>query len=421
MTEEYIGESDAKEIPADPTGPITLRQMRIESAFRQDTRHIPRWEREKFANFLWNTIRLDWGPKITIGQIVGPQQKDRLDASSEPLLKSVLDYYRKRDNRGDFVLVLKFYSAHLLQLARSEREPNTQFFLLFKAMDLLRMIVQHSPYSVNEEAETLVFAILTDLGTQRPQQFRSYYDTEQIIFGAIKRLQVFPGDHGLRERLAQQLVAQTSFYDAVVHYQFLVRYYPRIPLESDTRRGRAFLSLAKIFQDLADHAGKHPGDSRKLRNFIERYNRDYAAQSKQLPLPRGDDAAQVQMTARRLLPIADQWYIQALNVRRLGAHRLSEAAELLVQNYQEERKYKEALKVLIDVKPQWKQLGASEESWELRLKYADLMTGVAMKLQRRDILSEIGEEQREYRAELDRMQQARQVQEDEEEEFRSRF
>jgi hypothetical protein len=306
-------------------------------------------------------------------------------------------------------------------MARSEREPNTQFFLLFKAVDLLRMIVQHSPFSVNEDAETLVFAILTDLGTQRPQQFGSYYETEQIIYPAIKRLQVFPGDHGLRERLAQQLVLQTSFYDAVVHYQFLVRYYPRVPRDQDTRRGRAFLSLAKIFQDLADHAGKHPGDSRKMRIFIERYNRDYATQKKQLVLPRGDDAAQVQKAARGLLPIADQWYVQALNVRRLGPNQLSESAELLAQNYQEERRFKEALKVLIDVKPQWKKLGSSEESWILRLKYVDLMTGIAMKLQRRDVLTEIGEEQREFRTELDRMQQERQVQEEEEAEFRARF
>lgn len=397
-------------------GPVNLRRMRIESVFRHDTRNLPRQERDKYSSFLWNAVRLDWGPKVSISAVVGSQQNAPVQEKSEDALKDTLDYYRKKDDYTELVRVLKFYAAYLLQQARRERVFASQLFLLFKAVDFLRMIVQYSPYSVNQDAETLVFAIFTDLGTQRPQQFGRYYETEQTVFQSMKRLQLFPSDHRARLRLAEQLVEQTSFYDAVVQYEFLMRFYPRMPRHADIPRGRAALALGNIYQNLIDNAGRHPGDMRKLRNFVERRNRDSGSRGREIPLPQGGTPAAAQRVARALLPTANRWYTQALNVAKLGAPRLCEAAFQLARNLERERRPKEALKILLDVKPQWKRLGSSAAAWELRLTYVELLINLAMKLQRRDVLSEALEDQREFRNELERVQSRTRRAEEEEDE-----
>ena len=401
---------------ANPNGPINLRRMRVESVFRHDTRNLPRQERDRYSSFLWNAVRLDWGPKVPITAVVGSQQNTPVQEKSEDALKDAIDYYRKKDDYTELVRVLKFYAAYLLQQARRERVFGSQLFLLFKAVDFLRMIVQYSPYSVNQDAETLVFAIFTDLGTQRPQQFGRYYETEQDVFQTMKRLQLFPSDHRARLRLAEQLSQQTSFYDAVVQYEFLMRFYPRMPRHADIPRGRAALALAGIYQNLIDNAGRHPGDMRKLRNFVERHNRDGGSRGKEIPLPQGATPSAGQRVARALLPTADRWYTQALNVAKLGAPRLSEAAFQLARNLERERRPKEALRILLDVKPQWKRLGSSATAWELRLTYVELLVNLAMKLQRRDVLSDALENQREFRNELESLHaRSRRAEEEEEE------
>jgi hypothetical protein len=152
---------------------------------------------------------------------------------------------------------------------------------------------------------------------------------------------------------------------------------------------------------------------RKLRNFVERHNRD---SGKEIPLPKDATPAGAQRVARALLPSANRWYTQALNVAKLGAPRLSEAAFQLARNLERERRPKEALKILVDVKPQWKRLGSSSAAWELRLTYVDLLVNLAMKLQRRDVLSEALEDQREFRNELEGVQTRTRRTEEEEEE-----
>src|SRR3990172_2390305 len=89
--------------------PIRLRLLRIESDFRQQTRTLPRQERERFDSLLWNSLRMDWGPKTTIAQVVGADQNASVGYEQEDALKSTVDYYSKKVDRRDLLRVLRFY------------------------------------------------------------------------------------------------------------------------------------------------------------------------------------------------------------------------------------------------------------------------------------------------------------------------
>ena len=384
--------------------PIKLRLMKVESEFRHLTRTLPRQERDKFDSLLWNSIRLDFGPKNTISQLVGAEQKAALSYEHEEALKHTVDYYRSRVDHRELLRVLRFYAAYFLQQARREHTFAKQLFLLFKAVDLLRMLGQFSAFAISADAETMVWAIFADLGTQRPTQFKPYFEAEQEIIKAVRRLAVFPSDHRARERLAELFYQQTSFYDAFMQFSFLSRIYPKMPIAGDTRRGARYLQMANIIQELAHVPRNRLGDARKLRNFIDRYNRDHEGTG-MLPLP-NSDPARIQKSMFSMLPAADGLYRQTLAVTRLGAPRLTEAALRLGQNLFQEGRPKEALAVLLEHQPRLAKIGASVTAWERRLEYIDQVIAVARKLQRRGVLNMALEEQREFRVELERVQQA---------------
>ncbi|MBI3992627.1 MAG: hypothetical protein HY342_05095 [Candidatus Lambdaproteobacteria bacterium] len=383
--------------------PVKLRLMKVESEFRHNTRTLPRQERDKFTSMLWNSIRLDFGPKTTIAQLVGSDQKAALSYEHEDALKHTVDYYRSKVDHRELLRVLRFYSAYFLQQARREHKFSKQLFLLFKAADMLRMLSQYSPFAISADAETLVYAIFADLGSQRPAQFKPYFAAEQDIIKAVRRLAVFPSDHRARERLAELYYQQTSFYDAFVQFSFLSRIYPKMPIAGDTRRGAKYLQMANIVQELAHVPRNRLGDARKLRNFIDRYNRDHGGKG-MLPLP-NSDPARIQKSMASMLPAADALYRQTLAVTRLGAPRLTEAALKLGQNLDQEGRPKEALAVLLEHKALLAKIGASATAWERRLEYINQVVAVAMKLQRRDALNLALEEQRDFRVELERVQQ----------------
>ena len=211
--------------------PVDLRTMRVETDFRRSTQRLERQEREAYSSMLWNLMRMDRKPKVAILDLVGPTGDNQLDYSQEDSLKSSVDHYHRRFDRAQLVRVLKYYTVYLMQRARKERDPERQLFLIFKAVEFCRMIVQYSAYTIHAEAETIIFGAFTDLAGQRPAQFTKYVEAEQSIYNIMKKLHFSPVDTDARMEMAEQLVRQSSYFDAFVQYQYLLGRLPRVPRE----------------------------------------------------------------------------------------------------------------------------------------------------------------------------------------------
>lgn len=385
--------------------PIAVRLMRIESEFRKATRDLPRQEREKFDSFLWNSLRFDFGPKVTISQMVGTGQKASLGMEHEGAIKSAVDYYQKKVDHRELLRVLRYYAAFFLQQARKETTFSKQAFLLFKAVDMLRMVTQYAGYSINVDAETIVFGIFADLGEQRPDQFAPYFDAQIEIVKAMRRLQAFPGDHRVREKLAELYYKQTSYFDSVMQFEFLSRTYPKMPITADLRRGETYLRIAKIIQELAHVPTNRLGDARKLRNFIDRYNRDFVSKGKGIIPMSGNNPDLLQKSMNSMLPAANVWYRKALEVTRMRAPLLVEAVMNLSQNLAQTGNFKESLAVLVENQEALKKVGTSPSAWETRLEYINQLIALATKLKKRDVTAKALEQQRDFRGEVEKIQQ----------------
>src|SRR5689334_4048907 len=287
--------------------PVSLRTLRTEAEFRRDTRNLDREERDRYSNFLWNMVRLDLGPRVTLTDFVGATAEKSLQYDDEASLKSSVDYYSRQDPRR-LIQVLKFFACYVLQQARAEKQFPHQLFLIFKAVDLLRMVVQYSPFSVNGEAETIVYGLFIDLGSAKPARFSKYMKAEAQIHQLMRRLQVAPNDHQARLNMAEQLMQQTSLLDAMVQYHMLLRLYPAMRPEVDRRRGYVYLKMAQVFQDIMDNATGPVQDARKLKNFVERYNRDFSERGKEIPPIGGPDPEALERTLRGVRSQANTHY-----------------------------------------------------------------------------------------------------------------
>jgi len=374
--------------------------LRTESRFRNETRTLRRWERDRYSSLLWNMVQMDWGPKYSITDLVGPREDQPLDFGDEDPLQASVDHYRRRGG-AELIRVLQFFSAYLLQQARREVSFRKQLFLLFKAAELLRQMVQFSPQSVNAEAETLVYGIFGDLGEQRPERYGHYLEAEHQIYPIMRRLQTLPNDHRLRLQMADQMRRQTSLFDAFVQYQYLIRRLPSVAQTADTARGRVFLRMAEVFEELAEHAGQNLYDGRKLKNFVARFNRDFGGRHLELTPLEGMRPKEVQATIRSLREGAVHYYLRALVVHGLGPRRLANAVQRLAQNYAALGRHKDALKVLHDAYPYWKRVQPDVDSLEERLAYLELLIAEARRLGKRDVANQGLQDQREWRSTLD--------------------
>ncbi|MEE8397095.1 MAG: hypothetical protein V3S29_13650 [bacterium] len=386
--------------------PLAFRVMRVESDFRRDTRGLDRWERDEYSSTIWNLLRMERKPKVAILDLVGPTRDNPIEFHhEEPLTASVAHYHRKND-RTELRRVLKFYCAYLMQQARKEPDQTKQLFCVFKVVDCARMMVQSSPYAVNAEAEALVFGIFHDLGTQLPGRFKRYLETEQRVFNTMKRLQVSPTNDMLRLELADAFQSQTSHADALAQYHQLLDRFPRMPREGDTRRGRIFIKIGEVFQTLADqaqHGSEALGDARKLKNFVERYNRDFAERGRKIPALQGPAASQIAKVARAMREISSRWYLRALAVRTLNPRTVTRQVVRLAENYSEERRPKEALKLLLDAYPYWRRVDETVESIPERINYLTMIANTAMVCRARKRVDWANQELREHQNRLNDM------------------
>jgi tetratricopeptide (TPR) repeat protein len=377
--------------------------MRVETDFRRETQRLERNERDKYSSFLLNLIRMEGKPKVAILDVVGPRLDNPVEYGHEDPLNASVDYYHSKIDRAQFVRVLKYYTVYLMQQARKTTEPDKQLFLIFKAVEFARMIVQYAPFAIHADAEALVFGVFHDLGDQRPGQFRRYIEAEQSIFSLMKKLHFSPVDNDTRIEMAEQMVRQSSYFDAMAQYQFLLTRYPRIPQEADLPRARVSIQIAEIFQGLVEYAEGGPEefrDARKLRNFIDRYNRDYASRKRPLPRILRPDRDQIARAVRGLREEANHWYQRALAVRLVGPRMVTRLVSQLAENYLKDGKNKDALNVLNVGYSYWRRVPEAIETIEQRIEYLNLMISVGSKLKRRDTVNFANQEVREFQNRL---------------------
>ncbi len=381
---------------APDTKPVPLRMLRTEAEFRRDTRNLDREERDRYGNFLWNMVRLNLGPRVTLTDVVGISAENTMDYRSEADLKSSVDYYSRRDP-AQLVPVLKFFAVYVLQQARRQTDFTHQLFLIFKSVDLLRMLVQYSPYAVNGEAETLVYGIFIDLGTAKPTRFGKYMATEAHVHQLMRRLQRAPNDHQARLNMAEQLAQQTSLFDATVQYHMLLRLYPAMRPEVDRRRGYVYLKMAQVFQDIVDNTTGPIHDARKLKNFVERYNRDFSERGQEIPSVTGPEPDALERTLRAVRSLANQHYARALAVQVMDPRLLLNLVIRLGNNYLEEERFKEAADVLADGAKLWKGVTDTPDNLRRRVEFLQLASTAAGKANRKDIFNWAQQSLLEYR------------------------
>lgn len=381
-------------------GLINIRRMRAESDFRRDTKYQDRNERDHYQNFLWNMIRFDSKPKVSLREIVGPQQNRKLSYQDEKSLNLSVGHYVTRKNPRELIRVLKFYTAFMMQMARKAETFENQQFLLFKAVDFARMIVQYSSYRVNVDAEAIVLGVFSDLGNQKKGGFVRYMEVQQKIYGLMKKLAFSPQDHITRVELADTLMRQTSFYDAYAHYMFLLGRYPKMPPHSDTNRARVAIKMAEIFQNLVFHITEDAGkmnDARKLKNFIERYNRDYGDTGKPIPPITGNNPVQFKKTAQSMREHANSWYLRALNVKKIGPRMATRLISRMAENYVVDGKQKTALQALVNGYDYWRGVPKGVDAIVERTGYLNMVIEISGKLKKPDITEWAQKEQREWK------------------------
>ena len=374
--EEAAAQAETKE-----PGPqqLKFKMLRAESEMRHETKDVPNQERKQYRNALWNMMRMDMGPRHTVSDMVGANEDQLLDVNHESTILRQVDYYHKKSDHGDLIKVLKFYACYMLQQARKEPIQSKQLFLVFKAFDLLRMVAHYSNYSTNVDSESVIYQLFIDMAEQLPGRFDNYVENEKKIFALAKNLGVNPGEHKHRLFMAQFLTKQTSFIDAISQYHTLLKMYPKVDTSIDTNRGMVFVRIGDIFENLLKKADEKLQDARKLKNFIDRYNRDFATSGLAIKPIAGPHRKQILETRASLLKIAYFWYEQALQVKKLSKPLLSKLSVKTSEQLISQGRYKEALNRLMSANEGWVINQRDIKSLTERVDYLKMVTEAAIK------------------------------------------
>ena len=369
------------EVRAPAIGPARhLKNLKAESQYRAETRNLSREERQKYGNFLWNLVRMNLGPPVAIGDLVGSNQDSRLSLANEQGLDSSVNFYQARGDPAELVRVLKFFTAYLLHQARKEDLPEQQEFLLYKAADLARMIVQYSPMAASGMAEAIVFNIYIALGTDQPAAYANLMGREENVHALMRRVETMPQDTPLRLELADQLLAQESFIDALVQYRMLLRLLAMRGSASVRSRSWVVCRLGDLFQRVADIPEGNLRDGRKLKTFVDRFNRDIAEKGNTLPPFQAPTRAQVVRVRMALQAEANRWHLQAVASPLLEPRRRVGIVARAGDNFMEMGQYGQALQVLQDAYGLWVGVEDTQKTLEEKLAYLGRISTAASQL-----------------------------------------
>lgn len=383
-----------------------LRVMRVESQYRNETRLISRLEQEKHGNMLWNLLRMNLGPSMTIADLVGVNQDGKLGYEQEKGMSSNLAYYHKHGDPAELIPVLKFFTAHLMKQARREDDQGKQEFLLYKAIDMARMIVQYSPMSANGDAESVVFSIYIALGTDAPARFAHVMKKEEMIYQQMRHLENTPQEIPLRMEIADALADQGSHFDALVQYRLLLRLMVRRGPGSNKSRSWVIARMGDLFQNLSDISTTQLKDGRKLSAFIERYNWDFSEKGEPLPTLDTLTKSNVNQVRRALLAEANRWHQQAVNSNLLERRLRVRIAGRMGENLNELKQFAKSLTFLEECFPLWGGVETTKKSLQEKLSYLELAYKAAAQTKNQSKLGWVSRETATTNSQLSELEKA---------------
>ena len=165
-------------------------------------------------------------------------------------------------------------------------------------------------------------------------------------------------------------------------------------------RFHEYLKTAQVFQDIMDHAEGAKHDARKLKNFVERFNRDFADRSNEVTPVTGADKDSLKRTVNSVRQLANQYYARALTVQVLDARLLVSLATRLGASYVEEGRFKDAADVFAEGAKLWKGVPDTPENLKRRVEFFELAVTAAGKSGKKQVLSWAQQSLLEYRKRL---------------------
>ena len=379
--------------------PVKLTLMRAESDFRRDTRHLPREEQERYGSMVMNLIRFESGPKVFLTELVGPGQDRDVKMADEERLSRILAYYANKANKGEMLNVVKYLAAYYLQQARKEVSYAQQFYLLFRAVDLCRMIVQYSTYAMNADAEALVLGVFVDLSAA-DTGFDHAANCQRVVYDLMKKLQVSPSEISLRLKLADSLVEQGSYMDALVQLMTALKIYRPGPKGNDKVHGVIFAKTGDVLNKVAEVTPERLKDGRKLKNFVSRYNWEYAEKGRELPDPQRLNSQSLNVLRSILLGEVTQWYVRGTDVPALDRLARLTLVKKAAQIYMEINKMPAALHLLEQGYHLWHKVPFSQGVMEEQAEYLNMLVQTATRTNKRDSIGWAGQELSRLREEL---------------------
>jgi hypothetical protein len=383
----------------------------VESQFRNETQLLQRQERDRYGSFLWNMMRLDMGPKVTIHKLVGANQDVAIDFKHESALNASVDYYGRKSHPGELIQVLKFFCAYLMQQARKETRVDRRQFLLFKVVDCARTIVQHSPMSVNADAEMLVLGIFVALARAHGEPFQSYARAEDRVVRLMRRLQVIPKEPNVRMQMAEALMEQGGYLDALVQYHTLLRMTVRRGDSNKQHAGWIAARIADVFQTVSRVTPSKLKDARKLRAFIDRYNRDLVESGRELPRLTQVHFSQINRVRRALIVEANRWALQAARAPTLDRRQRLRMAALAGENCNALQRHREGLQILAELSPLWRHVQETPGSLRDHADYLKHYTVAAMHAKDRDAMTRAAREANDVNTKLSAIESRRRAHE----------
>ncbi len=225
-------------------------------------------------------------------------------------------FLQKNEKEGfDFLETL----GRLLLEAASSEDTNGSYqnYLLYQAIDVFSMAIQHSEKSINHSAEKMITSAFKVLIPIAPP---SYYIEKEVLKN-MGELMKKPNDLDTRDKVIKLCMKGKRYYEAL--YQ-IIEYEKIMQLKSRSmytmKAGEIQFRKATVFQHIIDFylgvaSGKQQKsmvmDSGKLHSFILRFNMN-SSPFKLLPLA-GQGPLAINKTLGSLIDAANTYYAEAAN------------------------------------------------------------------------------------------------------------
>ncbi|MBF0237875.1 MAG: hypothetical protein HQM12_09235 [SAR324 cluster bacterium] len=230
-----------------------------------------------------------------------------------------LRFYLKQKKQDTYQNHLLYLANLCLRLARNVRNSQQQINWVFRSVDFLRMYQQCDHKAIDIKVSALIVHIFSVF----PEKYSEKFDNEQKIHQELRYLYhrqqrlshtgATQNDQPVaRFRLGQHYLKQKCFYDAFVHFSFVLDYLEQRP-QAYSRgifsKMRTHSALGHLFQEMIHFT--QPGNATLLKHFVDRYNRDFSNEGEWAITPfKRNDVVAMRKTKEDLVRMANHHFQQ---------------------------------------------------------------------------------------------------------------